>query len=148
LAGLRARRASARAAQVPEGVVRDRWAIDRGQLPGAQQAGPVDGVAAVGVDPSPGLLREQGGGHDPAAIPVLRQIALAPRAAGAGFRDQDEGRALRVPLPHAPVEVPLAGTAAPERHHLGPVVVRDRGDSPRRLMTIHADSKRARRMPG
>jgi hypothetical protein len=108
----------------------------------------VDGVAAVGVDPSPGLLRDQGGGHDPAARPFLRQIALAPRAAGAGLIDKDEGRALRVPLPHAHVEGTLAGADAPERNHLGTVCVRDRGDSQRLLMHSHADITRARRMPG
>ena len=138
----------ARAAQVPDGCVRDLGAINRGQLPSAPQAGPVDGVAAVGFDPIPGLLRDPGGGHDPADRPVFRQLARAPRPAGAGVRDQDAGLALRVPLPQAPVEVTLAGADATERHPLGPVCCRARGDSHRLLRHLHADITRARLLQG
>jgi hypothetical protein len=108
----------------------------------------LDGVTAVGFDPIPGLLRDQGGGHDPADIPFFRQIAIEPIPAGAGFIDEDEVFALRVQLPNEHVDVTLAGADATERNHLGIVFFRDIGDSNRLFMNIHSDIKRARLMHG
>jgi hypothetical protein len=134
----------ASAAQVPEGFVRDLGDIDRGQVPCAQQAGPWDGVAAVGVDPIPGLLRDSGGGHDPADRPFFRQIAIELIPAGAGFRDEHQVCGLGLELADDVVNVGLSRAEGPKVGDLSAVIWSDRGHRNRLLMDIHSHGEGGR----
>jgi hypothetical protein len=80
-----------RPAQVTHGFVFDGGDIDRGEIPGAPQAGPWDGLPTIGVDAIARLLGNQCGGDDPAVVALWGQIAVAPRAPGARFLDEDQG---------------------------------------------------------
>ena len=80
-----------RPAQVPPGFLLHRRDVDRGQVPGAQQAGLCEGVPPVGCDPIPRPLGDQGGRDAPAALAFWGERAVGPRATWPRFRDQDEG---------------------------------------------------------
>jgi hypothetical protein len=133
-----------RAAQVTNRFVLDRWDIDRREVPGAHQARPWDGLTTIRVDTVPGLLRDQGRGDDPAAVAFWGQIAREPRAAGAGFIDQDAWRALGLPLPDALVAITLPGPDRAQRTDFRALCWGDRGDREGRFMDIHSDVERAR----
>src|SRR6266436_2543878 len=61
----------------------------RRAIPGAGQAGPLDGITAVRCDPLPRLLRQQRRGHDPAGVPCVLERARAPSATGPRFREKE-----------------------------------------------------------
>jgi hypothetical protein len=133
-----------RAAQVTNSFVLDRWDIDRREVPGAHQARQLDGITTIRGDPVTGLLRDQGRGDDPAAVPFFGQRALEPRAAGAGFIDKDELLALGLQLPSALVDSTRPGPDCAQRDDFRALCLGARGDRDGLFMDIHADVARAR----
>ena len=79
-----------RAGAVADGLVRDRGDLDWRQSAGTHQPGALGGVASIGFDAVPRLLRDPCRGHDPAAQVLLREVAGEPGPTGTGFVDEDE----------------------------------------------------------
>lgn len=104
-----------RAGQITDRLVLGRRDIDRSQLPGTHQPGEPGGVTAIGLDAVAHLLRDQGGGHDPAMPLLAAEIALEPGPAGPSFVDEDERCRVRGQGADQLVTVALAGAdTAPE----------------------------------
>jgi hypothetical protein len=104
----------------------------------------LDGITPIRFDTVAGLLREQGGGDDPAAVAFFGQRAREPRAAGAGFIDQDELLALGLQLPDERVDSTLPGPDRAQGDDFRALFLGHRGDRDGRFMAIHADGERAR----
>jgi hypothetical protein len=102
------------ATQISNGFVIDLGDVDGGEVARTPQPGQVLGLAAVGVDPVAGFVRNQGGGDHPTSMPRLGQIAVQPIAARPGLVDKDKVFSLRVPLSNQFVEVTLAGADRPQ----------------------------------
>jgi hypothetical protein len=132
------------ATQIAHGFVIDLGDVDGGEVARTPQPGQLAGIAAVGLDPVPGLFRNQCGGDHPTVMPRLGQIAIQPIAARPGFVDKDEGLGLRVQWSNPVVEVTLAGAASPQGDDLRAVVLGHIGDRDGLLMDISADIKHAR----
>jgi hypothetical protein len=77
-------------AQIAHGFVFHLGDRDRREVSRAHQAGQLERIAAVCVDPIPGLFRDQRGSHDPAVIAFLSQIALEPISTRTRFVDKDK----------------------------------------------------------
>jgi len=75
---------------IPDGFIFGFGDRDRREITGSCQAGQVHGIAAIRFDPVPWLFGNQRGGHPPAVVTLLGQIALEPVAAGTGFIDKDQ----------------------------------------------------------
>jgi hypothetical protein len=127
----------------PGGVI-DLGAGDGGEVARTPQPGQLAGIAAVGVDPLPGFVRQQGGCDHPTGMPPLAQIAIQPSAARPGFVDQDAGCGLRVQWSKQCVEVTRAGADRPQGDDRRAVVLAHGGDRDGLLMDIHADRQQAR----
>jgi hypothetical protein len=133
-----------RPGEVATGVICDRGDSDRGEIPGAQESSQVQSLTAVGVHAVARLLRNQGGGHDPARIAFCSQVARAPVPTGTRFIDTGEVLGLGWARADAVIEVTRPRAHGPERGDLSPVIVGDRGDRDRVLMDIHANRECAR----
>src|SRR5919109_1911549 len=103
-----------RPAEVAHRFVCHRGDIDRGKITRARQAGQWHGVPAAGWDAVAGLLREQGGGDDPAVVALFGEIAGEPGATGAGFVDEEEVCGCRWPLADQLIEVTLTRADGPK----------------------------------
>ena len=79
-----------RPAQIAKGFIFHHGDIDGGKVSRAHQPGQLHRIPTVGVHPVTRLVGHEGGGHDPAGVAVLRQIAVEPIAAWARFRDKDQ----------------------------------------------------------
>jgi hypothetical protein len=132
------------APQIAHGFGLDLGDVDGGEVARTPQPGQLAGIAAVGVDPVPGLFRNQCGCDHPTVMPRLGQIALPPIAARPGFVDQDAVCGLRVQLSNQLVEVTRAGVDRPQGDDLRTVVWSHVGDRAGLLMAIQADIKHAR----
>jgi hypothetical protein len=117
-----------RPAQVPPGFIRNCWDLDRREVPRAPQAGQCDGVTTVGVDPIPGLLRDQGGGDNPADPAFLGEIAVEPIATRPSFIDKDEGRAFGLQPTDQFIDIALSRPDVPKGDDLGVRFLGDVGD--------------------
>jgi hypothetical protein len=104
----------------------------------------LDGITTIRVDTVTGLLRDHGRGDDPAAVAFLGQIAIEPRAAGAGFIDTDEWLALGPQLSDELVDITLPGPDRAQRDDFRAICLGDISDRHGLLMDIHADVERAR----
>jgi hypothetical protein len=135
-------------AQIADGLVFDLGHIDGRQVPRAQQAGQLDGVTAIGVDPVASLCGNQRGGHDPAHVALLRQIAIEPRAARTGLVHTDQVLAFRRQLTDALIDVAWSSTNGTQANDSGRMVFGTIGHRDRVLMDIHADVKSARLVHG
>lgn len=118
------------------------------QVTRAHEAGQLDGVTGIGVDPSAGLLWDQRGGHDPADMAFWGQIAGEPVSAGPSLIDKDKLRAFGVQPTDQGVDVTLARPDGPEGDDLGAVVLGNISDRDRVFMDIQSDVKRARLVHG
>ena len=98
-----------RAGPVADRLVLDRRDRDRRQSTGPHQPGELGGVASIGVDAVARLLRDPGGGHDPAEPCRAAEIAIKPGPAGPSFVDEDQRLGFRGELADTRVEVALAG---------------------------------------
>ena len=78
--------------QVPNGLILGIGHVDAGQLAGAEQAGQLLGIAAVGFDPVAGFARHFGGGHDDAGITQPTDEAAEGIASRTGFVTELEDR--------------------------------------------------------
>jgi hypothetical protein len=96
-------------------------------------------VTAVGVDPVARLFRHQRRGDDPADVPLVGQITLAPRAAGASFIGEDERRALGLELADKLVEITLARADRAAGDDRRAQVLGHVGDRHHLLVDIHAN---------
>jgi hypothetical protein len=108
-----------RPAEVANRFVFHRGDIDRGKITRARQAGQLHGVPAVGFDAVAGLLRDQGGGDDPAVIAFFGEIPVEPVATRAGFVDEDEVFGFRLHLADQLIDVTLTRADGPKIHDLG-----------------------------
>ena len=133
-----------RTAQVTNRFVVDRWAIDGREVPCAHQARQLAGLTTLRLDTGAGLLRDQGRGDDPAAGAFWGQLAIAPRAAGAGCIDKDERLALGLQWPDELVEITLPGPDRAQRDDVRAICLGDLSDRNGLLMDIHADVERTR----
>ena len=133
-----------RTAQVTPRCVWSRWDRDGREVPGAHEARHWDGLTTSRVDPVTGLLRDHGRGDDPAAGALWGQLAREPRAAGAGFRDPDERRALGPQVPEALVESTLPGPDRAPSADFRAICLGDRSDRHGLVMAIQSDGERAR----
>jgi hypothetical protein len=122
--------------------------IDRGEVTSAPQPRQVDGVTTVGFDAVPGLVRPQGGGHDPAGVALVRQIPGEPVAPGAGVIAKDQGCGRRWPRADERIAVPLARAHGTQVGNVGAVIGCDGGHIAGILGDIHADSEWARVVQG
>jgi len=137
-----------RPAERAHGVLLALGDIDRGESTRARQAGPGHGVPAVGVDPGARLLGDQRGGHPPAIVAFVHAITVEPRAARAGFIDDEERCGCGWPLADHLSESTLAGADGPKVRDLGAVIlshVRHRNGV---LVNSHAHEEGARWRPG
>ena len=132
------------AAQIASGFGLDPGDVDGGAVARTQRPGQWAGLAAGGVDPAPGCLRNSRGRDHPPVMPRLRQIAVQPRAARPGFVAQHEVFGLRVQLSKQFVAVTLAGAERPPGEDLRVMVLGHGGDRAGLLMGVQADLKRAR----
>jgi len=71
--------------QVAQRFVRFVGGLHLGQQPRAQQLGQLARIPPIGLDPLPGLDRDQGGGHHLADHPLGLELALQGIAQGAGL---------------------------------------------------------------
>jgi hypothetical protein len=132
------------AAQVAHGFVFDLWDIDRREIPRAHQPCPLDGITTISFDAITRLFRNQGGGHDPAAVAFFREIAVEPITTRASFVDEDEVCVFRLQIADKLVDIPLAGPDSAEGDDCGVVFFDDVGNGDRFFMDIQSDVERAR----
>ncbi len=135
-------------AQRADGLVFDLGPRDGRPGPRAPQAGPLHGVTASGCEPVASLVGKPRGGHDPAHVALLRQIARAPIAARTGRVHQDQGLAFRR---QRTAEVLAGAWSSPhgtQEHAIGGLVVGTIGHRERVVMDSQADGARARRGQG
>jgi len=130
--------------QVADGFVLDLRDIDRRESTRAPQAGHLEGVTPVGLDPSARLLGEERGGHDPAEVALLGEVAGEPIATGTRFIDKDELLAFGLQLPDERIDIALARADRAEGDDLSVMCFGNVGHRDRLLMDIHADVERAR----
>jgi hypothetical protein len=133
-----------RPAQVPNGGILNRWDRDRGAVPRAPQAGQWEGVPPVGFDPLPGLLREQGGRHDPADLALFGARAGEPRATRPSFRDKDEVGAFGLQPAKKFIDIALPRTKVPKGADRGVRCLGDGGNGNGLFMNISSDGECAR----
>jgi hypothetical protein len=133
-----------RAAPVAAGGLVAWGAIAGGQLPGPHPPGSWPRSAALGVHPSPRLVRHAGGGHDPTVGPLLAQIARAPGAAGARLIDTDEACGLGVERAGEVIEVGGPGAEGPTGADRGAVRVSAIGARDGSVLDVSADVQGAR----
>jgi len=131
-------------AQVSNGFVCDRWDIDRRESTRAHQPRQLDGITTSSGDSVAGLLRNQGGGDDPAAVAFFGQRAIEPRAAGAGFIDKYQLFRLRLHLSDQLIDITLACPNGSQIGHLSAVILGDIRSGNRILVDIHAEEACAR----
>jgi hypothetical protein len=133
-----------RPAEVANRFVFHRGDIDRGKSTRARQAGPWHGVPAVGVAAVAGLLREQGGGDDPAVIAFLGEIPGESGATRAGFVDEDEVCGVRWHRAEQWIDVTLTRADGPKIYDLGAMSLSHVSHSDCVLVNIHANEACAR----
>jgi hypothetical protein len=122
--------------------------IDGGQITRAHQPRQVHGVAAVGFHPVARLVRNYGGGDDPAEVACLGQITIEPLPPRARFIAKDEGCGLGVLCADEVIAVDVSCADGAEGDHGRVMILRDVRHSDSRLMDIPPDVKRARRVHG
>ena len=113
-----------RSAQGPHRFLLHLGHVDRGEVPGAHQAGQCDGVPTVGFDPIPGLLGE---------------IAVEPGATRPRCRDKDEVGACGWEPAEQLSDIALTCPAVPKGGNLGVRCLGDIGDGAGLLMNISPD---------
>jgi hypothetical protein len=131
-------------AQIAAGCIVDGGPIPRREVPGAPPPGQWPGVTTVGCDPVARRFGKPGGGDDPAAVAVVRQVARAPEVAGVSCVDADEGRPLLLPRPQLLIKIARPGRDGAAGDHRGPVCLGDVGDRDGLFLDIHADGECAR----
>ena len=130
--------------EIPDGLLCHRGDRDDGEITRAGQPGQLHGLSAVGCDPIAWFLGAQRGGHPPAVVAFVRQIAVAPVATGAGCLDEEQRCGLRGHCADEVIDVTLAGATSAERGDLRPMILSHIGDRTRVFVDIHADVQRAR----
>ena len=101
LAGLTliADRALTKTDDIADGLILGVRNVDIGELPGAEEAGKVTSVTAVGLDAIGGALRDEGRGNDFADEAFGAKVSDQSKTGGAGFVDEAEftiGRGLQL----------------------------------------------------
>jgi hypothetical protein len=127
------------AGAVTDGRVLDRGAIDRAHRAGTQQPGALGGVTSSGLDAVAGLLRDQGGGHDPAPHVLAAEIARAPGPAGPSCGDDDARCRGRGQGAETLVHVALAGAATSTEDERGVSRLTGLRDRDGRLVPLQPD---------
>jgi hypothetical protein len=127
-------------AEVAHGCLGDLGASDRGESPRARPPGAWPGIAAVGLDPLPGLCGKQRGGP-PAGGAVVPPGAGAPGAPRARCRDEEEGWGWRWQRAEEVSAGTLAGTPGSQGHDLGAVSGRHRGHRAGLCVDLHAEEE-------
>ena len=130
--------------QVAERCIVDGRDINGSEVPGAHEPSQWHGVPTVGFAPSARLFGKQGRGDDPAGAACLRQVPLEPVAAGTGFVDEDQLRALGLEPPDKLVDITLPGPDRAEGDNLGTMCLGNLGDGDGLCMDLHSDGERAR----
>ena len=116
----------------------------RRAVPRAGQAGQLDRLTAVRLDPLPRLLGQQRRGHDPAVLACFLQRAREPRAARPRVVEKDAGRGCRWHRADAGLARTLAGAARPHVGARSTRILRHGGDRHGLLVDIQADAECAR----
>ena len=106
----------------------------------SRQTGECDGVARVGLDPIPGLPRNQRGRHDLAFDSKLGQLSIEAEAGEAGFIGHPHDPALSQLAHELPDGAGVIGDRAVRRRGLLRV---GNGDRDRLLVHIQSDEARA-----
>jgi hypothetical protein len=133
-----------RTAQITQGVVCDRWDIDRGAIPRAHQPRQVDRITTVGFHAVAGLFGHEGGRDDPADMAWFRQIAREPRPTGARLIDEDQVCGFGLPLAHELIKVAWPRANGAQVDDRSVVIVSDRGHSAGVLVDSQPNIKGAR----
>ena len=121
---------------------------DGGESRRACSSGQWHGSTALRFDPLPWLCGDQRRRDHPAVMIFCAARAVAPRAAGAGFRDEEEMCGLRWHFSDALIDGTLAGANAAEGDDLSAVIVGHVGHSTRICVDVHADEECARLRQG
>jgi hypothetical protein len=137
-----------RAGAVTHGLVLDRRDIDRGQSAAAHQPRPLGRGTSIGCDAIAGVLRDQGGGHDPAAQVLLRQIPREPGPPGARVVDADEWCSVCAERSDKRVDVALAGADGAQEDPLSTPFCRGIGHGDGRFVDLQTTVKGAGVTPG
>jgi hypothetical protein len=135
-------------AQVADSFVLDLGDIDRREISRAPQAGQLDSGTPVRFDPIACLLGAERGGHNPADVAFLGEIAVEPIPTRPCFIDKDQMFAFGPHFPDELVDIALARTEGTEVDGLSMVFLGDIGDCNRVFMDIHTDVERARLVHG
>jgi len=125
-------------AELTNGFICDLGHRDRGASPRAGQAGQVPRVSAVGCDPVARFLGHQRGRPHPAIVALLRQRAVEPIAARAGFVDAEQMLGLGLPLANQRIEGTLACAHRPARGPLGPMLLGHLGHRDGLFVDLHS----------
>src|SRR5712691_808318 len=130
------------ATEIAQRFVLDGGDVDGVEVTGAQQAGELDGIAAVGLDAVAGLFRDERRGDDQAGDAAAREVAIQNVAAGAGLIGDHEAVGLLLEPANEPVDVGRARADAADVGDVGAAVVRDVGHRDGLLVHIETDKQR------
>ena len=109
--------------QIPNGLIRELWDVDRAEIAAAHQAGERGRVAPIRLHPIAGLPWDERRRHDVAAEAFAGEISIQPVAARPRLVNEDEGRALRLELADQFVDIALARTDGAERYDVSATLV-------------------------
>lgn len=133
-----------RAGEVAAGLIFPRGNLDPRQIPRAPQTGQLAGVPPVRLHAGAGLLGHEGGGDDPAAMALFRQITREPGATGTRFIDKAQRFGRGWELAGEVVNGTLARANGPEGGDLAAVILRHVSHGNRVFVDGHSDGQRAR----
>ena len=95
----------------------------------------------VGVDAIARFFGNQRGGHHPAVVALVHQVAVEPGATRAGFRDTEQMVGLCWHRADALIDIALAGAHGAQGQDLGAGSLRHLGNRDRIFVDIHADKE-------
>jgi hypothetical protein len=108
----------------------------------------LDRITPVGVHAVARLLRNGGGGDDPADLSLCRQIALEPGPTGSRFKDKNQVLGFRLQLSYKVINVGLPRANGAELADLSVVICGDIGHRKGVFVDIQPDKQRARVLHG
>ena len=129
-------------AEVTDCFVLDGGNVNRGEIPGTQQASEFDGVTPVSFDLVPGTLGDQGRSDDLAFQTLLRQVTIEDVAAGSGFVCKDQAAGFALQPANELVDVALSGTDRADELRWLRGIGFGIGDADGNLVDIKTDEKR------
>jgi len=131
------------ATKIPYRLVFEPGYINGGQIARAHEAGQLNGIASVGLDTVSRFAGDQRRSDHVTLIAFLGEVPIETVPAGTSFIDEDELLRLGLQPADELVDIPLAGTDATDKYHLGTAIVGRIGDRDKILMTDQTDEKRA-----